>query len=145
MTPEELQKIKARHEAATEGPWWKIILPWRDCTTEPYVFAGPTEDPHGGILVADSPLHEAIESDIDNEANMTFIAHALVKTCAISLWYPIVIIVATGTYSYITQSIIQPIMVAVVCLHPLWDIQNSTVHIQCRLCCFPLSDNGTTA
>ncbi len=72
----DLKAIKARYEAATEGPWWKIVLPWRDCTTEPYVFAGPTEDPHGGIPVADSPLHEAIESDIDNEANMTFIAHA---------------------------------------------------------------------
>ncbi len=72
----DLKQIKARCEAATEGPWWKIVLPWRDCTTEPYVFAGPTEEPHGGIPVADSPLHEAIESDIDNEANMTFIAHA---------------------------------------------------------------------
>ena len=77
MTPEQLQQIETRCNAATPGQWYQVGPPWSDGT---WVNAG-SEDPHSGIPICeqidwDACEPESVPEGYDARANMAFIAHA---------------------------------------------------------------------
>jgi len=78
VTDLDLDAIKARADAATPGPWYRVGPPWN--RGAPWVNAG-SEDPHHGRFLCDLDAEMAgVDRDDDEPSNEVadaeFIAHA---------------------------------------------------------------------
>lgn len=72
LSEQELDVIQTRADAATPGPWYPFVSPWRD------KMRAITVTDHAGL-----PLAYVGHKDLPNDANLAFIAHSRVDVPAL--------------------------------------------------------------